>query len=214
VRALVLQVRPQLSRSGRNDASAASASTQARPSAGYNATLRKSRSGCAAIRGLGPDHGAWMRPGRVGGNGGSIPVHRQARATDRLHAVRSAPCGSGLSFPSQSPEDDSDYPPSSTTIDKLASHPKAIRRVQCEQLLAKEVEHRTSKYLNVVTAADHGAPKCVIPPARGFQRMRTASATLKGFEVMRMIRWSHCGVTQPGATGEINLVNQLFGLAA
>jgi hypothetical protein len=44
--------------------------------------------------------------------------------------------------------------------------------------------------------------------------MRTASATLKGFEVMRMIRPGHCILREPGATVEIRLVNQLFGLAA
>jgi IS6 family transposase len=107
-----------------------------------------------------------------------------------------------------------DYPPSSITTDRLASYPKAIRRLQSEGLLAKDVEHRTSKYLNNVIEADHGALKRVIRPTRGFQRMRTASATLKGFEVMRMIRRGHCVLTQAGVTGEIRLVKQLFGRAA
>jgi transposase-like protein len=80
--------------------------------------------------------------------------------------------------------------------------------------LSKDVEHRTSKYLNNVIEADHGALKRMIRPTRGFQRMRTASATLKGFEVMRMIRRGQCIRPQPGATGEIRVVNQLFGLAA
>src|SRR3712207_5939695 len=39
----------------------------------------------------------------------------------------------------------SDYPPSSITTDKLASYPKAIRRLQKEGLPSKDVEHRTSK---------------------------------------------------------------------
>jgi transposase-like protein len=108
----------------------------------------------------------------------------------------------------------SDYPPSSITTDKLASYPKAIRRLQCEGLLSRDVEHRTSKYLNNIIEADHGALKRLIRPTRGFQRMKTASAILKGFEVMRMIRRSHCVRTQPGVTGEIRLVNQLFGLSA
>ena len=107
-----------------------------------------------------------------------------------------------------------DYPPSSITTDGLASYPKAIRRLQSEGLLSKHVEHRTSKYLNNIIEADHGALKRVIRPARGFQRMRTVAATLKGFEVMRMIRRGHCGLAQRGVTGEIRLVNQLFGLAA
>ena len=105
-------------------------------------------------------------------------------------------------------------PPSSITTDKLASYPKAIRRLQDEGLLSKDVEHRTSKYLNTIIEADHGALERMIRPTRGFQRMRTASATLKGFEVMRMIRRGHCVQTQPGVAGEIRLVNQLFGLAA
>jgi hypothetical protein len=44
--------------------------------------------------------------------------------------------------------------------------------------------------------------------------MKTASATLKGFEVIRMIRRGHCILPKPGMTGEIRLVNQLFDLAA
>lgn len=103
--------------------------------------------------------------------------------------------------------------PPSITTDKLASYPRAIRRLQKEGLLSKDVEHRTSKYLNNIIEADHGALKRVIRPTRGFQTMRTASATPKGFEVMRMIRRGHCALTKPGVTGEIRLVNQLFGLA-
>jgi transposase-like protein len=108
----------------------------------------------------------------------------------------------------------SDYPPRSITTDRLASYPKAMRRLQNEGLLSKDVEHRTSKYLNNVIEADHGALKRVIRPTRGFQRMKTASATLRGFEVMRMIGRGHCILPQAGLAGEIRLVNQLFGFAA
>jgi len=107
-----------------------------------------------------------------------------------------------------------DYPPSSIMTDKLASYPNAIRRLQREGHLANDVEHRTSKHLNNIIEADHGALKRVIRPTRGFQSMKTARATIKGFEVMRMIRRGHCVLQQPGATGEIRLVNQLFGFAA
>lgn len=108
----------------------------------------------------------------------------------------------------------SDYPPSSITTDKLASYPNAIRRLQSEGLLSKDAEHRTSKYLNNVIEVDHGALKRVIRPTRGLQRMRTAYATIKGFEIMRMIRWGHCILQTPGVIGEVRLVNELFGLAA
>jgi transposase-like protein len=94
------------------------------------------------------------------------------------------------------------------------SSSKRIRILQSEGLLSNDVEHRTSKYLNNVIEADHGALKRVIRPTRGFQRMRTAYTTIKGFEVMRMIRRGHCVLPQPNVTGEIRLVNQLFGLGA
>jgi transposase, IS6 family len=108
----------------------------------------------------------------------------------------------------------SHYPPSSITTDKLASYPKAIIRLQNEGLLPQDVGHRTSKYLNNILEADHGALKRVIRPTRGFQTMKTAAATLTGFEIMRMIRRGHCIQRERRATGEIRLVNQLFGLAA
>jgi IS6 family transposase len=106
------------------------------------------------------------------------------------------------------------FPPSSITTDKLASYPKAIRRLQDEGLLSKNVEHRTSKYLNNILEADHGALKRVIRPTRAFPRMKTARVALKGFEVMRLIRRWHCVLARPGVIGQIRLVNQFFGLAA
>jgi hypothetical protein len=142
-----------------------------------------------------------------------VPGCRQIWPTDCLHAGRAARCWSSLSLPAQSSEDDERLSTSSITTDKLASYPKAIRRLKREGSLPKDVEHRTSKYLNNIIEADHGAFKCVIRPARGFQRMKTASATIGGFEVMRMIRRGHCVLRHSGVIGEIRLVSQLFGLA-
>jgi transposase, IS6 family len=108
----------------------------------------------------------------------------------------------------------SGHPPCSIITDRLASYPKAIRRLQGEGLLPKDVEHRTSKYLNNILEADHGTLERVIRPTRGFQTMKTAAITIGGFEVMRMICRGHCVLSHPDVTGEIRLVNQLFGLAA
>jgi len=44
--------------------------------------------------------------------------------------------------------------------------------------------------------------------------MKTAYATIKGFEIMRMIRREHCILREPGAAGEVRFVNKLFGLPA
>jgi IS6 family transposase len=90
--------------------------------------------------------------------------------------------------------------------------PGQVMRLKNEGLLRSDVEHRTSKYLNNIIEADHGALKRLIRPTRGFQSMKTAAATLKGFEVMRMIRRGHCIRQEHRAMGEIRLVNYLFGL--
>ena len=42
--------------------------------------------------------------------------------------------------------------------------------------------------------------------------MKTAYATIKGFEVMRMIRRRHCMLIEPGVTGEVRFVNKLCDL--
>ena len=80
------------------------------------------------------------------------------------------------------------WPPVSITTDKLGSYPKALRRLKRKGELKDTVQHRTSRYLNNRIEADHGALKRLIRPTRGFQSMKTAYATIKGFEVMRMIR--------------------------
>ena len=106
------------------------------------------------------------------------------------------------------------WPPHSITTDKLGSYPKAIRRLHREGKLSKHTRHRTSKYLNNIIEADHGGLKRVIRPMRGFQTMRTAYATIKGFEIMRMIRRRHCFLCKPKVEGEIQFVNKLFDIAA
>ena len=106
------------------------------------------------------------------------------------------------------------WPPVSITTDKLGSYPKALRRLKRKGELKDTVRHRTSKYLNNRIEADHGALKRLIRPTRGFQSMKTAYATIKGFEVMRMIRRRQCMLIEPGITGEVRFLNKLFDLAA
>ncbi len=49
---------------------------------------------------------------------------------------------------------------------------------------------------------------------RGFQTMRTAAATIKGFEVLRMIRRGHCLTCKPRVKDEIRFINKLFDIFA
>ncbi len=106
------------------------------------------------------------------------------------------------------------WPPHSITTDKLGSYPKAIHRLQREGKLYKHTKHRTSKYLNNIIEADHGGLKRVIKPTRGFQTIKSASTTIKGFEIMRMIKRRHCLICKPKVSGEIHFINKLFEIAA
>lgn len=70
------------------------------------------------------------------------------------------------------------------------------------------------RYLNNVVEADHGKLKRLIRPTLGIQSIRTAHATVKGFEVMRALKKGQGSVFRypPGVAGEASLVNRNFGL--
>ncbi len=61
--------------------------------------------------------------------------------------------------------------------------------------------HRQVKYLNNVIEADHGKLKQLIKPVRGFKALKTAYATIRGFEVMRALRKGQAAVFN--LTGDI-----------
>ena len=54
--------------------------------------------------------------------------------------------------------------------------------------VVRRVKQRQVKYLNNRIESDHGKLKHLINLVRGFQSMKTAYATIKGFEVMRIFR--------------------------
>ena len=74
--------------------------------------------------------------------------------------------------------------------------------------------HRQVKYLNNIIEADHGKLKRLINPVRGFKSMKTAYATLKGFELMRMFKKGQLDMWKYGQdlTGEIRLIERQFGI--
>jgi len=62
--------------------------------------------------------------------------------------------------------------------------------------------------------ADHGKLKLLIRPVRGFKSMKTAYATIKGFEVMRALRKGQAAIFNltRDIVGEARLVERAFGL--
>jgi IS6 family transposase len=106
------------------------------------------------------------------------------------------------------------WPPTSITTDKLRSYLEAVERLKRDGPLPKDTRHRTSKYLNNIIEADHGALKQLIRPTRGFQTMKAATATIKGFEIMRTIRRGHWLTCKRGAKNEVRFVTLYSGSLA
>ena len=74
------------------------------------------------------------------------------------------------------------------TVDKNASYPIAIDELKNEKKLSKNIEIRQVKYLNNIVEQDHRYVKRIITPMLGFRSFRSASKTLKGIEVMNMVK--------------------------
>jgi transposase-like protein len=62
--------------------------------------------------------------------------------------------------------------------------------------------------------ADHGKLKRLIKPTFGFKSMKTAYATIRGFEVMHAMRKGQAKLwmLSSGVQGEVRLVERAFGL--
>lgn len=98
--------------------------------------------------------------------------------------------------------------------DKAPAYGAAIAELKEQGLCPEDVVHRQVKYLNNIVEADHGKLKRLIKPTLGFQCMKTAYATLKGFEVMHMFRKGQMDFWKygQGLAGEIRLVESQFGI--
>ena len=80
--------------------------------------------------------------------------------------------------------------------------------------MPNDTQHRQVKYLNNIIEADHGKIKQLIRPVRGFKSMKTAYATIKGFEVMRALRKGQAAIFNltRDIIGEVRLIERAFGL--
>ena len=105
--------------------------------------------------------------------------------------------------------------PKKINTDKNPSYGAALKLIKKENRCDVELEHRQIKYMNNRIESDHGKLKRRINPGLGFKKMKTALATLKGYEVMRMFekkqfdRWTGFPETKKE---EIRLIQKLFFL--
>ncbi len=107
-----------------------------------------------------------------------------------------------------------DWAPSIINTDRNPAYDEAIRKLKASKLLDDSVDHRQVKYLNNQIEADHGAIKRRIRSMLGFKSVKTAYATLKGIEVMRMMRKLQCILLKPGVEAEKRFFHKLFGIYA
>lgn len=77
--------------------------------------------------------------------------------------------------------------PRALVTDKYAATLKAIRELQDEEILPKDVDHRTAKVLNNILEQDHRLIKKRLPKSCGLQTMRTGKALLQGIEVVHAL---------------------------
>ena len=104
--------------------------------------------------------------------------------------------------------------PEVINTDKAPTYGIAISQLKAEGKCPENTVHRQVKYLNNVVEADHGKLKQLIRPVRGFKTLKTAYATIRGFEVMRALRKGQAAIfnlTQD-IHGEARIVERAFGI--
>lgn len=100
-------------------------------------------------------------------------------------------------------------------VDKNAAYPKAIDELKEKEELPESVELRQNKYLNNIVEQDHRGIERLVKPGMGFSSFNTARRTLKGYEVMNMVRKGQIKNVEKGATRErVLFINQIFGVVA
>ncbi len=98
--------------------------------------------------------------------------------------------------------------PKTINTDKNPTYNKAISELKLLNKCSDTLVHRQVKYLNNRIESDHGKLKRLINPTLGFKSMKTAYATIKGFEMMRMFKKGQLDKWKDtqGIKGEICLI--------
>ncbi|GAB6855855.1 hypothetical protein JCM15831A_29190 [Asaia astilbis] len=101
--------------------------------------------------------------------------------------------------------------PETINTDKAPTYGIAIAELKKDGKVPDTVTHR---HLNNVIEADHGKLKQLIRPVRGFKTLKTAYATIKGFEVMRVLKKGQAQLCQfqEDIMGEVRLMERQFGV--
>jgi IS6 family transposase len=118
----------------------------------------------------------------------SLPGARQGRKHDRFllsptRNARAAKCFLGKALTGLNDWEK----PEVINTDKARPTVSPFSELKAEAKCTANTVHRQAKYLNNVVEADPGKLKQLIRPVRGFKTLKTAYATITGFEVMRAL---------------------------
>jgi len=77
------------------------------------------------------------------------------------------------------------------------------------------VELRQNKYLNNRIEQEHRFIKWLVKPVRGFKSFKTARRTIKGYEIMHMMKKGQVKKVEKGAVRErVKFIAEIFGVVA
>ncbi len=104
--------------------------------------------------------------------------------------------------------------PQAINTDKAPTFGPAINELKEVKECPKDTVHRQVKYLNNIVESDHGKLKRLINPIRGFKTIKTAYATIKGFERMHMFKKGQMDAWKygNGLIEEIRLIESQFDI--
>ncbi|MDD9301016.1 MAG: IS6 family transposase [Desulfobacter sp.] len=80
------------------------------------------------------------------------------------------------------------FEPRVLSVDGNPAYPPAVKALKEEKLLDKDCILRQNKYLNNIIEQDHRFIKKLVRAGMGFKTFHSAWRTLKGYEMMNMIR--------------------------
>ena len=100
-------------------------------------------------------------------------------------------------------------------VDKNAAYPKAFNELKAEGRIPQSCELRPVKYLNNLIEQDHRFIKQLTKPGLGFFSLETAWRTIRGFEIMNMMRKGQLhGMEKGNVEAQVTFVAKLFDVAA
>ena len=104
--------------------------------------------------------------------------------------------------------------PSLINVDQNPAYPPAIEELKEEGLLSTDCKLKQKKYLNNIIEQDHRFPKKLAKYKSYFQYFHTAWRTLRGYEIMNVIRKGQViNIASCDILGQRDFVHSLFGIA-